>query len=464
MTTEDKRINRIINNIKTDDMKRLGFISPVFSDFWMLGPSAKLKARAKGGFKLGHLVHYARERDQMYLEPEDITGAPYRAAKHRSDCSTEIDFCGKLILPFPIFSANMECATDSEMAINLALMGGIGVIHQFQTPDEQRKEIETVKSISLNKSKKEIKKIIENNQKAIDQNLRRRINMSNNNRVIIDEREYEPAADKNNCLVVAGSTGIKNPDFSERIDAIIKGGTDMVVLDTAHGHSGSMIEAINEAKEVIMNLKDNYPNILVLAGNVITAKGAYELLEAGADGIKAGVGPGFNCITRKVTGFGIPMISGLYEISLVAKYFEKKHNRRVFVVADGGVSEPGTALKYFATGVQGIMIGTYLAQTSASPSYKTTFNKKKCTIKTYGSASDRAKQHQKRPLWDTPEGIEREVPFIGSTILEIARLITGCQSGLSYSGTNPEGYTDFATHARYSRWVKVSSQFSRGGN
>ncbi|MBW2970719.1 guanosine monophosphate reductase [Candidatus Woesearchaeota archaeon] len=381
----------------------------------ILKERAAAKVRARNGYTIGQLVHLSRENLHTNIAPEDITGIPFRASNSRIDCDLSSGLPNGLRLPFPVFSSNMECVTGAKLATTIAQLGGVGVTHQFQSADEQAADIKAVKAKS-------------------------------DERVEIDGREFEPALNKDGELIVGAATSISG--CMERASALIDAGADIIVLDTAHGHSQRMADAIKK-------LKERFPETVLLAGNVITAKGAYELFEAGADGVKAGVGPGWSCSTRRVTGFGVPMISGLYSVAVVARYF-RQHGREVFVIGDGGISDSGDAVKYFAAGVDGIMLGTRLAQTSDSPACEQSFCQEKNDVLVWGSASDRAKNRQARPRWDAPEGLDRRIPYLGETSLYLARLMTGVQSGLSYSGTNDYGVCNLARHAKHSRWALQS--------
>jgi IMP dehydrogenase len=302
----------------------------------------------------------------------------------------------------------MEAVTDAGFAVIIAQMGGIGVLHQFQSVESQVREIQKVKSVKMEK-------------------------------IEIDGRTYEPAVDMDGRLVVGAASGIRN-DYMERIDAIVASGADVVVLDVAHGDSEQMYDAIKK-------VRNRYPDMLLMAGNIITPKAAYMYSRLGVNIIKANVGPGFACTTRKVTGFGVPSISGLYDVVTVAKKFG------VDVVGDGGIYSSGEAVKYLACGVKGIMMGSLLGATSKSADFKKRFDPDTQKVKVWGSASSRAKDKQGRPRWDAAEGRVRELQYLGDTSIYISTLITGVQSGLSYAGVGDDGKNDLARLAKYSRWT-----------
>jgi len=342
----------------------------------------------------------------MSLTPDDITGVPFTGSASRMDCDPSSTIAN-LYLPFPLFSSNMESVTGSKLAITLALMGGVGTIHQFQSIEDQVRDIKKVKQALVN-------------------------------RIVIDGRTYKPALDAQKRLIVAGATGIRN-DFLPRVKAIISAGADILVLDIAHGDSGQMFDAVKSVRR-------EYPKVKLMVGNVITPKAAYMYCKIGVNIIKANVGPGFACTTRKITGFGVPTISGLYDVVTVADKFG------VDVIADGGVNNSGIAVKYFATGCKGIMIGTKLGCTSDSPEAEKRRNKGKGMIKIWGSASSRAKEAQGRPRWDIAEGKTIESKYLGDTSIFISGLITGVQSGLSYAGVSSDGKNNLSRLAKHSRW------------
>ena len=326
-----KKIDKEVYKILSKAMKDAQFIWDGNQNKWILSEKARIEAWARGGYNLNQLVNLAREDMLMALAPDDITGVPFTGSASRRDCDTTVTIAKKIKLPFPLFSSNMESVIGPKLAITLALMGGVGVTHQFQTIEEQTKDIRKVKSAKVNK-------------------------------ISIDGRSYEPAIDKDGRLIVAGATGIRY-DFMDRIKSIIDAGADIVVLDVAHGDSGQMYDAIK-------NVRQKFPDVVLMVGNIITPKAAYMFCKAGVDIIKANVGPGYACTTRKITGFGVPTISGLYDVATIAKEFG------VDVVGDGGVNDSGIAVKYFATGCKGIMMGTKLGSTSDSPNFNKRYNKK----------------------------------------------------------------------------------------
>ncbi|MBI4141363.1 guanosine monophosphate reductase [Candidatus Woesearchaeota archaeon] len=403
-----KSLDKTVFDILSNDIQKQGFVWNADNNKWVLTPDAQMQARARGGYTMGQLVHRAREYMMMTLAPDDVTGVPFTGSASRQDGDLGVVVAKNICLPTPIFSSNMECVTDSEFAVTLARMGGIGVLHQFQEISSQNAEIVAVKNISFEK-------------------------------ITISGRTYEPAVDKSGRLLVAAASGVKG-NYLERVDAIVNAGADILILDIAHGDSMQMYDAIER-------VRNKYPDVVLMAGNIITPKAAYSFCQKGVNIIKANVGPGFACTTRKETGFGVPSISGLYDVVTVAKEFG------VSVVGDGGVNDSGDAVKYFAAGVKGIMIGSIFGATSDSALFESRYNTITKKVKVWGSASSRAKESQGRPLWDAAEGRVLELDYAGDTSVFIARLITGMQSGLSYAGTGDDGKNNLERLAKYSRWT-----------
>lgn len=406
--TDHKALDNVVFTVLSKDLERQGFVWGQDFQRWVLTPEAQMQARARGGYTMGQLVHRAREYMHMTLAPDDVTGVPFTGSASRRDCDISVVIAKNIRLPTPIFSANMECVVDAKFATTLARMGGIGVLHQFQDVAAQAAEITAVKNAHFEK-------------------------------IVIDGRTYEPAVDKGKRLLVAAASGVKN-NYMERVDAIVNAGADILVLDIAHGDSRQMYDAI-------ARVKDMHPDIILMAGNIITPKAAYLYCNKGVNIIKANVGPGFACTTRKETGFGVPSISGLYDVVAVANEFG------VSVVGDGGVNDSGDAVKYFAAGVKGIMIGSMFGATSDSAKLELRHNKKTDKCYVWGSASSRAKESQGRPRWDAAEGVVRQLDYLGDTSVVISRLITGIQSGLSYAGAGDDGKNNLERLAKYSRWT-----------
>lgn len=212
----------------------------------------------------------------------------------------------------------------------------------------------------------------------------------------------------------------------ERVDALVRAGVDVVVIDTAHGHSKRVIETLRE-------IKSSFPNIEVIAGNVATAEGAKALAEAGADGIKVGVGPGSICTTRVVAGTGVPQLSAIMEAVSEAK------KKDIPVIADGGIRYSGDIVKALAAGAESVMIGSIFAGTEEAPGETILYQGRK--YKAYrgmGSVSAMREGGAERYFREggkiVPEGVEGMVPYKGSVKDVVDQLVGGIRSGMGYVG------------------------------
>lgn len=235
--------------------------------------------------------------------------------------------------------------------------------------------------------------------------------------------------DSKGRLRVAAGVGVTK-DTLDRMKALVDAGVDAIVIDTAHGHSASVIEKLREAKKA-------FPNIDIVVGNVATGEAAKMLVEAGADAVKVGIGPGSICTTRVVAGVGVPQLSAVYD---VAKALE---GTGVPLIADGGLRYSGDVVKALAAGGYCVMIGSLVAGTEESPGDTIIFNGRK--FKSYrgmgsleameNGSKDRyfqADTQEKKKL--VPEGIAARVPYKGTLFEVIYQLVGGLRSGMGYCG------------------------------
>lgn len=236
------------------------------------------------------------------------------------------------------------------------------------------------------------------------------------------------AKDENGRLLVGAAVGI-GPDTLDRIDALVQAKVDVVVIDTAHGHSEGVLKAVR-------NIKDKYPDLQVIAGNVATAEGTEALIKAGADCVKVGIGPGSICTTRVVTGIGVPQISAV----MAAAEVGKKHN--IPVIADGGIKYSGDITKAIAVGASVVMIGSLFAGTEESPGEEELYEGRRFKVyRGMGSiasmkrgSSDRYFQAEQKKF--VPEGVEGRVAFKGPLADMVYQLIGGLRSGMGYVGAH----------------------------
>lgn len=243
-------------------------------------------------------------------------------------------------------------------------------------------------------------------------------------------RKYPLAAKDSLGRLRAGAAVGVGGEFLDHAERLVKVGVDVVVLDSAHGHSKNIIDSLKL-------LKDAFPELQVIAGNIATAEGAEDLIKAGADGIKVGVGPGSICTTRIVAGVGVPQMTAIRNCATVADKYD------VPLIADGGIKFSGDITKAIGIGARAIMVGSLFAGTDESPGE--TFLYQGRTYKGYrgmGSLEAMKKGSSDRYFQDNvdsqsklvPEGIEGKVPFRGSISSNVYQLIGGLRSGMGYVG------------------------------
>lgn len=269
----------------------------------------------------------------------------------------------------PLISANMDTVTEAEMAIAMNRLGGLGILHRFMTVEEQVAELRKILSAGAG-----------------------------------------PAA---------ASIGVI-PEERLRADALVQAGAEILTLDIAHGHSVQMLEMLKWAK-------DRFPKVEIIAGNIATPEAAHELIEAGADSIKVGIGPGSMCTTRIITGCGVP------QLTAIALCAEAAEGSGVPVIADGGLRSSGDLVKAFAAGAQAIMMGSLLSGTIETP------GEIKNGRKQYRGMASKAAQVSWRggiPEGMAPEGEITSVSVKGHVKDVLLEVCGGIRSGMSYINAN----------------------------
>jgi IMP dehydrogenase len=434
---------------------------------------------------------------------EDVLLVPKRSPlKSRSEADVRSLFTKNIVLNTPFVSANMATVTEHKMAIAMAREGGIGVIHQFWTIEEQASEVKLVKkstssivedpvSVSPRLTLREAKEVMNrsnvssllvmNGEELVgllthrdymfEENLERPIrelmtpaeklvtakygiSLSDAKKVLqhykfqklpliengrvrglittqdISKLEYWPHAsrDRKGRLMVAGAVGVK--DAVERAEALIAVGVDVLVLDVAHAHSDFVIQKLRE-------LKANF-SVDVMVGNIATAEAAQDLIEAGADGLKVGIGPSPVCTTRVMSGAGVPQFTAVMNVCEVAK------NYGIPVTADGGMKYPGDVAKAIAVGASSIYSGSFFAGTDEAPGMIIMKDGKR--YKKYaGSASydsnhirkeHEVGKHIKEKMDIFVEGIATLVDYKGAVEDVVKGLKKGLQSAISYCGAS----------------------------
>jgi IMP dehydrogenase len=284
----------------------------------------------------------------------------------------------KISLKVPFLSSAMDTVTESKMAIAIAKEGGLGIIHR---------------NLDIIKQTKEIKKV------------------------------------KNKKLCVGAAIGT-NPEDLERARSLVANGADLIVIDTAHGHSEKVLKTLTKVKKIIKKIP-------VCVGNIATGDAAKKLYNSGADIIKVGIGPGSICTTRMVAGIGVPQISAIMEVK---KTLNKKN---IKIISDGGIKFSGDIAKAIAAGADAIMMGSIFAGTDESPGKK--FRSKGKIYKEYrgmgsigamssGSANRYFQKNFKDKSKFVPEGVEGRVEYKGKVSKIIYQLQGGLRSSMGYIG------------------------------
>lgn len=226
------------------------------------------------------------------------------------------------------------------------------------------------------------------------------------------------------CGAAVGVTG----DTMKRVEMLVKSHVDAIVIDTAHGHSKGVIETVKQIRE-------SYPELNIIAGNVATAEATRDLIEAGADIVKVGIGPGSICTTRVVAGVGVPQITAVYDCATEAR----KHGKAI--IADGGIKYSGDIVKALAAGGHAVMLGSLLAGVSESPGETEIYQGRRFKVyRGMGSVGAMEKGSKDRYFQEdnkkfVPEGIEGRIPYKGPLTDTIYQLVGGIRSGMGYCGT-----------------------------
>lgn len=456
--------------------------------------------------------------EKIGLTFDDVLLVPrFSAIRSRQDVDTSSRFSRRIRLSIPVASANMDTVTESAMAIAMARLGGIGVIHRFMPVQEEVREVARVKrsegvviedpmKLGPDDTVKDAWNMIEQLQIGgivivgkdgrvqglvtrrditLEDNLGRKLRevmtprrdlitaprgvgldrakrILHENKIeklpLIDghgrlvglitskdimKRKQFPTAtkDRKGRLRVAAAIGVKG-DHMLRAERLVAAGVDALVVDIAHGHSVHAIETVKRIKRELGDIE-------LVAGNVATSRGAVDLIKAGADSVKVGVGSGSICVTRVVTGFGVPQLTAIMDSARAARDYG------IPVIGDGGIRSPGDVTKAIAGGASAVMIGSLIAGTEESPGptilregvrYKLT----RGMASLAASIDRRIREDDKGAKEDelieevveetVPEGVEGLIPYKGRVEEVVRELIGGLRSGMSYCGarTVPE--------------------------
>ena len=311
---------------------------------------------------------------------DDVALAPNYSEVLPSEVNTKTILSKNLILEIPLLSSAMDTVTESKMAIAMAKAGGIGIIHR---------------NLDIKKQISEIKKVQSKN------------------------------------LIVGAAVGA-GPKELKRAETILKENVDLIVVDTAHGHTKKVAEIIKKIKKKKSN------QTALCAGNVATAEAAKFLVKLGVDIIKVGIGPGSICTTRLVAGIGVPQLSAILEAKKGVK------NKKVSIISDGGIKFSGDIAKALAAGADAVMIGSLFAGTVEAPGkvikkngqlYKNFRGMGSVGAMNKGSADRYFQKIQKNTSKYVPEGVEGLVKFKGNVEKIIYKLIGGLKSSMGYLGS-----------------------------
>ena len=433
---------------------------------------------------------------------DDVLLLPAASDFVPSEANTKTRLTNNININIPLISAAMDTVTESALAIALAQEGGIGIIHKNLSVEEQKREVEKVKRsengvildpITLNpddtvsKARYVMRQqnisgvpvVVDNNHLVgiltkrdlkfhKDDSVKVSTVMTKNNlvtgpynttleqakgilqkhkveKLLLVDNNYElvglitmrdidrvekfplGAKDHKGRLRVGAAVGVHNYD---RIEALIDAEVDVIVVDTAHGHSSNVIETVR-------NIKNRY-DIDVIAGNIATAAAAKDLIDAGANAIKVGIGPGAICTTRVISGVGVPQITAVMDVSAVAD------KAGIPVIADGGIKLSGDITKAIAAGASSVMLGSMLAGLAESPGQLIIYKGRQ--FKEYrgmgslgamvrGSADRYGQDSNSERQKLVPEGVEGRVPYRGKLSDYIYQLVGGLRAGMGYCGT-----------------------------
>jgi IMP dehydrogenase len=445
-------------------------------------------------------------RADFGLTFDDVLLVPHRSSiLSRKDVSTATWLVPGIRLNIPVISSNMDTVTETRMAIAMAQLGGIGILHRFMTIDQQADCVARVKrseslivespltiapEVSAEQARQRMAEVdvgglvvvdednyllgivthrdlllAPNDDTTVNQVMtpRERLVVASQDETVEDARRklYEhrieklplvdgdgrltglitaqdivkiqkhPNAtkDQRGRLRVGAAVGARLDDM-ERAASCLAAGADVLVVDIAHGHSDHVIN-------MVRNLKQKFPQVPIIAGNVATAQGVQDLVKAGADAVKVGVGSGSICTTRIVTGYGVPQLTAIMDCAEVGQAL------KVPVIADGGIRNSGDLTKSLAAGASTVMIGGLLAGTDESPGATVIRADRRYKI-VRGMASLSANIERRKldknelaiEEWGevVPEGVEATVPYKGTVVDVIYQLVGGLRSGLSYAG------------------------------
>ena len=336
-----------------------------------------------------------KDKIRQGLSFDDVLIMPAKSDVLPNQVDLKTQFTKGIKLKIPLISAAMDTVTDSNMAIALAISGGIGVIHRNFSKEEQAKQVNRVKQFNVS-----------------------------------SEFAKNAALDDSGRLVVAAAIGTSDEDLL-RAKKLIAENIDAIIIDTAHAHSYKVVNTIKQVKSLL-------GKISLIVGNIATKEAAYDLINQGVDAVKVGIGPGAICTTRIVAGIGVPQFSAIQDVAEIC------HSSNIPLIADGGIKNSGDVAKAIAAGADSVMIGSLFAGTDESPGEIITLNGKK--YKQYrgmgslgamqSGSSERYFQSDKiENNKFVPEGVEGYINYKASVQNVIYQLLGGLRSSMGYTGS-----------------------------
>ncbi len=437
---------------------------------------------------------------------DDVLIVPAKSSVKPSDADLSTSLTKSIKLKIPLISSAMDTVTESSLAIKMAQMGGLGIIHKNFDIKKQSEEVSIVKRFEsgmvinpytinpdnllsdafkvkekynisgipvVEKESQKLVGIITNRDIRFAKNLNQKVAslMTKDNlvtvqqnitmahakkllhqhrieKLLVVDKNYKciglitvkdiekaqkfPNASKDNMgrLLVGAAVGVGKEQGLDRVKKLVKAGVDIIVIDTAHGHTKNVIETLKQ-------IKKNYPHLPVIVGNIATSEAANDLIKAGADSIKVGIGPGSICTTRIIAGIGVPQLHAISETFKIAKKY------KIPIISDGGIKFSGDIAKAIAFGADVVMIGSLFAGTDESPgeiflSNGRTYKSYRCmgslSAMGRGSADRYFQEEVSSSEKFVPEGVEGRVPYRGPVEKVIEQLTGGLRASMGYTG------------------------------
>ncbi|MCL4126672.1 UNVERIFIED_CONTAM: hypothetical protein GTU68_015321 [Idotea baltica] len=364
------------------------------------------------------------------LTYDDVLLVPAYSEVLPRDTSTVTKLSRNISLNIPLLSAAMDTVTEFEMAIAVAQEGGIGIIHKNMSIAAQAEQVRKVKRSESEEAEQILMEYKIEKLPIVDKDYKL-VGLITYKDILKKKDRPNAAKDSFGRLLVGAAVGV-TADIEDRVAALVKAGVDCVSIDTAHGHSKGVMETLSRVKKA-------FPSIDVICGNIATGEAAKALVDAGADAIKVGVGPGSICTTRIIAGIGMPQLTAVYES---AKAIE---GSGVPIIADGGIRFSGDVVKALAGGASSVMIGSLLAGTDEAPGEMVIYEGRK--FKTYrgmGSVEAMEDGSKDRYFQDAeadvkklvPEGIVGRVAYKGKAGEVLYQMAGGLKAGMGYVGAS----------------------------